>query len=75
MDILEKLQQNATRAIKRLEHLSHKDERAETVQPGNRRLRGILPMSVNTQREVVKRRGSGSFQWCPVTEIVAMGTN
>ena len=40
-----------------------------------RLMRGILSMYINTWREGAKRMEPGSFQWCPVTGLQAMGTN
>ena len=54
--------------------------------PYEKRLRDLEPFSleknghissilINIEWASVKRRGPGSFQWCPVTGKGAMGTN
>ena len=77
MDILERDQHRATKMMKGLEHLSY-EERLRELGPFSlekRRLRGILAMHTNTQREGAKRMEPGSFQVCPETGLEEMGTH
>lgn len=60
------LDEQAVRSYKK------KAERAGTVQ--KRRVRGILQMCINTERNGAKRTELRSFHWYPVTEPGAMGT-
>lgn len=77
LGILEKVQQRATKMSTWLKHLFYgrKAGRTGTVQPGKRRLKGLLSTCINMWREGAKRMRPGSCQWCPVTGQEATGTN
>jgi len=62
--------------IKCLKHLSYEKSLRELglFSLEKRRLKGILPMYINTQRQGAKRMELGSCQWCPVTGPAVMGT-
>jgi len=78
MDLLDRVQQRATKMIKGLQHLSY-DERLRELEPfslGKRRLRGNLIRVDKELKEGYKEdRARLSFQWYPVTGLEAMGIN
>ena len=77
MDILERVQQRATKMLKGLEHLSCEEKLRELglFSLEKRRVRGILLIYLNSWREGAKRTEPGSPQWCLVTGPEAMGTD
>jgi len=76
MDLLENLQQRATKMMKGPEHLFN-EERLRKVGLFSLEKRRLISLSIGiiTFREGSKRTKPGSFQWCPVTRPEGMGTN
>jgi len=76
-ELLERVQQRATRMVRGLERLSYEERLRELgfFSLKKRRLRGTLEILTNICRMGVRRMGPSSFQWCPATGQGAMGTN
>ena len=76
MDILERIQQRATKMIKGLEQLSYKERLREVTSFFSLEKRWfreeLIMFKYLTLRE--KKTGRGSYQWRPVTGQEAMGT-
>jgi len=77
MELLQKVQQRATKMIKGLERISCEERLRELglftwTREGSE---GISSMYINIQRETEKMTEPGSFQGCPVTRQEAMSTN
>ena len=77
MDIVERVQERATKMMTGLEHLSYKDRLREQglFILEKRRLEGIFSMHVNTYREGARKMEPSSYQWCSVTRLETRGTN
>ena len=75
-ELLETVQQRATRMMRGLEHLSFEERLRGWSCSACRRegWEGILYMLINILKVGVRRLGPDSFQWCPVTGQGKEGT-
>ena len=76
-ELLDRVQQRATRMVWGLEHLSHEERLRELAlfSLKKRRLPGDLTNAYKFLRVGVRRMEPNSSQWCPATGQGAMGTN
>lgn len=75
LDILDRIQQRATKMTNKLEPISYKKRLGQLglLSLKKKRARGNLAMCLHTRREAAKRMEPGSFQRRPLTEQEAMG--
>jgi len=72
-ELLERVQQRATRMVRGLEHLSYEERLRWTCLAWKRE--GTLQVLLSILKAGVKKMRPDSFQCCPVTGQGAMGTN
>jgi len=76
-ELLGGVQQRATKMTKGREYLLYKERLRDLAlfSLDKRRWSGILLMLISTKMAGVEWMAPGSFQWCPATGQVTMGTN